>query len=133
MIYIESSTRKPYYKLSSYIEYKARWQGIPVLKVNEAYTSQICSRCGQKGLRVRGLFTCPYCGLNLNADYNGARNILKRALDKLHAEPLSSAGAWLTQPELLAEEKPMNETREESPGFSLGECQKGNLVYGSPI
>jgi len=95
----------PYYKLSKYIEYKARWQGIPVLKVNEAYTSQLCSRCGQKGLRVRGLFTCPHCGLNLNADYNGARNILKRALGKLHAEPLSSVGAGLTQPELLAEAK----------------------------
>jgi putative transposase len=83
----------PYHKLSNYIEYKATWLGIPVLKVNEAYTSQICSRCGQKGLRVRGLFTCPHCGLNLNADYNGARNILKRALGKLHAEPLSSVGA----------------------------------------
>jgi putative transposase len=95
----------PYYKLSSYIEYKARWQGIPVLKVNEAYTSQICSRCGRKGSRVRGLFKCPHCGLNLNADYNGARNILKRALGKLREEPLSSAGAGLTPPELLAEAK----------------------------
>ena len=95
----------PYYKLASFIEYKARWLGIPVLEISEAYTSQICSRCGQKGSRVRGLFTCPHCGLNLNADYNGARNILKRALGKLHKEPLSSAGAGLTQPELLAEAK----------------------------
>jgi len=95
----------PYRKLVSFIEYKANWQGIPVLEISEAYTSQICSRCGQKGSRVRGLFKCPHCGLNLNADYNGARNILKRALGKLHAEPLSSAGAGLTQPELLAEAK----------------------------
>jgi putative transposase len=95
----------PYFKLVSFIKYKANWQGIPVLKINEAYTSQICSRCGQRGLRVRGLFKCPHCGLNLNADYNGAKNILKRALGKLHAEPLSSAGASLTMPELLAEAK----------------------------
>jgi putative transposase len=95
----------PYRKLVSFIEYKANWQGIPVLEISEAYTSQICSRCGQKGSRVRGLFTCPHCGLNLSADYNGARNILKRALGKLHAEPLLSAGAGLTQPELLAEAK----------------------------
>jgi len=95
----------PYYKLASFIEYKARWLGIPVLEISEAYTSQMCSRCGKRGLRVRGLFTCPHCGLNLNADYNGARNILKRALGKLHDEPLSSAGACLTMPELLAEAK----------------------------
>jgi putative transposase len=93
----------PYHKLFSFIEYKANWQGIPVLNVSEAYTSQTCSRCGEKGLRVRGLFQCPHCGLNLNADYNGARNILKRALGKLHAEPLLSVGVGLTQPELLAE------------------------------
>ncbi|MGQ9468268.1 MAG: zinc ribbon domain-containing protein [Nitrososphaerales archaeon] len=70
----------PYHKLASFIEYKAQWQGIPVLKVSEAYTSTACSRCGCRGLRVKGLFNCPHCGLNLNADRNRARNILKRAL-----------------------------------------------------
>ncbi|MEM2896087.1 MAG: transposase [Candidatus Bathyarchaeia archaeon] len=69
----------PYYKLSSYIKYKAEWLGIPVLTVSEAYTSQTCSRCGSRGLRARGLFQCPACSLSLNADYNGARNIMKRA------------------------------------------------------
>jgi len=83
----------PYYKLASFIEYKAQWQGIPVLKVSEAYTSQRCSNCGQRGLRVRGLFSCPHCGLNLNTDWNGARNILKRALGHV-----SSVGAGLTPP-----------------------------------
>lgn len=91
----------PYHKLASFIEYKASWQGILILKVSEAYTSKTCSQCGEEGLRVRGLFQCPNCGLNLNADYNGARNILKRALGKLHAEPLSSVGAGLTQPRTL--------------------------------
>lgn len=88
----------PYHKLLSFIEYKASWLGRSVLKVNEAYTSQTCSRCGTKGLRVRGLFQCPHCGLNLNADYNGAKNILQRAIGTLHTEPLSMVGAGLTQP-----------------------------------
>ena len=35
----------PYYKLAFFIEYKANWSGIPILKVNEAYTSQTCSIC----------------------------------------------------------------------------------------
>lgn len=69
----------PYRRLSSYIEYKAKWLGIPVLKVSEAYTSQTCSICGGKGVRHNGLFKC-LCGAKLNADYNGAKNIMKRAL-----------------------------------------------------
>jgi len=68
----------PYHKLSNYIEYKATWLGIPVLKVNEAYTSQTCSICGGRGFRHNGLFKCS-CGAELNADYNGAKNIMKRA------------------------------------------------------
>lgn len=69
----------PFHKLSKYVEYKAKWLGIPVLKVSEAYTSQTCSICGRKGMRRNGLFKCS-CGAKLNADYNGAKNIMKRAL-----------------------------------------------------
>lgn len=68
----------PYYKLASFIKYKASWQGIPILKVSEAYTSQTCSICGERGFRRNGLFKCS-CGAELNADYNGAKNIMKRA------------------------------------------------------
>lgn len=91
----------PYHKLTSFIEYKANWLGIPVLKINEAHTSQICSRCGHRGLRVGGLFQCPQCGLNINSDWNGAKNIMKRAFGKLQDEPLSNAGADLTLPRTL--------------------------------
>ena len=70
----------PYYKLSRCIEYKANWLGIPVITVNEVYTSQTCSICGRRGTRHNGLFKCS-CGAKLNADYNGARNILKRAIE----------------------------------------------------
>jgi len=86
----------PYYKLVSLIEYKANWQGIPILEINEAYTSQTCSRCGSRGLRVRGLFRCSNCGLDLNADWNGAKNILKRGIGELKRQ--SMLGAGLTQP-----------------------------------
>jgi putative transposase len=95
----------PFYKLVSFIEYKAAWQGVPVMKINEAYTSVTCSRCGSRGARVRGLFRCPECGCSLNADLNGARNILKRALGKSQQGPLSGAGACLAMPELLSEAK----------------------------
>jgi IS605 OrfB family transposase len=72
----------PYYKLTKYIEYKANWQGIKVIKINEKGTSHICSRCGSEGKRVKqGLFVCKNCGYKVNADYNGAKNILKRFED----------------------------------------------------
>jgi IS605 OrfB family transposase len=60
------------YKLAFFIEYKAQWHGIPILKVSEAYTSQTCSICGGKGERNNGSFACS-CGAKKNADYNGAK------------------------------------------------------------
>jgi putative transposase len=83
----------PYYRLSQFIEYKAKWLGIKVINVNERNTSKTCHRCGMKGLRVGSLFKCLNCRYQCNADYNGAANILKRAIGYM---PI--AGAALTQP-----------------------------------
>ncbi|KXB05775.1 hypothetical protein AKJ49_00045 [candidate division MSBL1 archaeon SCGC-AAA382A03] len=70
----------PYYKFVKYLEYKANEKGIQVLKMNEHYTSQKCSRCGAAGKRAnQGLFKCPRCEYEINADYNGAKNIFQRA------------------------------------------------------
>jgi len=82
----------PYYKLSYFIEYKARWLGIKVIKVSERNTSKTCHRCGHRGLRVGSLFKCPHCGYVCNADYNGAMNILKRAMGYT---PIAGAGGAL--------------------------------------
>ncbi len=69
----------PYYKFLKYLEYKANERGIQVLKMNEHYTSQKCSRCGAKGKRPnQGTFKCPRCGYEINADFNGAKNIFQR-------------------------------------------------------
>jgi len=83
----------PYYKLSQFIEYKAKWLGIKVIKVSERNTSKLCHKCGHIGIRVGGFFKCPSCGYSSNADYNGAMNIMKRAVGYM---PM--AGAILTQP-----------------------------------
>jgi putative transposase len=53
--------------------------GIKVVRVNESHTSKTCSLCGEahEGGRVkRGLFKCPRMGKAINADLNGAINIL---------------------------------------------------------
>ncbi len=67
-----------FYKLSQYIEYKAHWEGIPVVYAGEHGTSKYCHICNTEGKRPhRGLFICPNCG-EYNADLNGAINIGKR-------------------------------------------------------
>jgi putative transposase len=89
----------PFAKLKSFIEYKAYQAGLEVISVDEAYTSQTCNRCAEKGTReTQGRFRCPHCGLDDNADKNGALNIGKRALGKFQ-RPLSEAGAVLARPE----------------------------------
>ena len=65
------------------IKYKAQGYGIEVVMVDEAYTSQTCSVCGTRDKsdrKHRGLYVCKHCGAVLNADVNGARNILFRVV-----------------------------------------------------
>ncbi|BDB98401.1 hypothetical protein SACC_14180 [Saccharolobus caldissimus] len=53
--------------------------GIKVVRVDESYTSKTCSLCGEAhedGRVKRGLFKCPRMGKVINADLNGAINIL---------------------------------------------------------
>ncbi|NYZ75662.1 IS200/IS605 family element transposase accessory protein TnpB [Candidatus Micrarchaeota archaeon] len=91
----------PFNKLSFFIEYKAHLKGIAVVKIGEEYTSKICSRCGERGKRIKqGLFKCPNCGYQANADFNGAMNILKRSL-----EHVSKDGAVAFSPEPPMTEK----------------------------
>ena len=69
-----------YYKLAQYIKYKAALAGIKVIEVSEAWTSQYCKICCQKGTRkIQGLFQRQTCGED-NADRNAAYNIAKRGL-----------------------------------------------------
>ena len=53
-------------------------QGVLVRTVNPTYTSQRCSECGWtcKSNRKGKTFSCVKCGLILDADINGSRNIV---------------------------------------------------------
>ncbi|MFU8653957.1 RNA-guided endonuclease InsQ/TnpB family protein [Methanotorris formicicus] len=75
----EKFHRIPFGKLINMITYKAEELGISVDKVDESYTSQKCSACGiikKSNRKYRGLYVCSNCGTVINADVNGARNIL---------------------------------------------------------
>jgi putative transposase len=70
----------PFNRLTLLIEYKAAWAGVPVILVDESWSSRECHVCGQDGLRpTRGRFVCPACG-EWHADLNGAMNIGSRAM-----------------------------------------------------
>ena len=77
-----------FYRLQSFIEYKAKELGIPFEKINPHYTSQECSYCGNLGTRERESFICKNkrCKKGYkrkrHADINAAFNIAKRSLQK---------------------------------------------------
>jgi len=69
-----------FYRLQSFIEYKAKKLGIPVEKVSPEFTSQDCSYCGMRGQRSREKFVCRnnQCtkrDVVRNSDVNAAFNI----------------------------------------------------------
>jgi putative transposase len=66
-----------YYEFQRQIEYKARWEGIPVIYVSARGTSAKCSKCGSRTYpnEDRTLY-CPECRTDVDRDENAARNIM---------------------------------------------------------
>lgn len=71
-----------FFQLEQFIEYKAESLGKVMLKIDPAYTSQECSKCGEVNKNSRsGLrYKCKNCGFELNSDLNAARNIANRGM-----------------------------------------------------
>lgn len=66
--------RWPYFKLRTFVVYKARRAGVPVQLVNPAYTSLTCAVHKIQGVREGRLLKCPL-GHIVDVDANGARLI----------------------------------------------------------
>jgi putative transposase len=81
----------PFRKLQSYIEYKARWAGVPIEYVSAAYTSKTCHLCGfinRKLKLTERSWLCPHCGAVLDRDLNAAINIARRG--KIRCLPMTT-------------------------------------------
>ncbi|WP_257959315.1 RNA-guided endonuclease InsQ/TnpB family protein [Bacillus sp. V3-13] len=63
-----------FYRLSQFIEYKAKLMGIKVEYVNPAYTSQTCPKCSEKNKTSGRKYKCK-CGFETHRDRVGAMNI----------------------------------------------------------
>lgn len=82
------------------LDSKAENAGCTVIRVDPAYTSQVCSGCGcivEKDLSVR-VHQCPHCGLRIDRDLNAARNIFALAFQSAWIEPSGVNAAPLLLP-----------------------------------
>ena len=72
----------PRRKLHQIIEYKAAWQGIPVVKVDPRYSSRKCPVCGRIQDSRKGTeFVCG-CGWHMDRHINASINLLQTAASK---------------------------------------------------
>lgn len=70
-------------QLGSFLEYKAKLAGVPLVTIDPRYTSQRCILCGhtERGNRKsQSIFLCKSCGYTANADHVGAGNIRLKGL-----------------------------------------------------
>jgi len=80
----------PRRKLHQIIEYKARWRGIPVFKVDPRDSSRTCPICGRiQDSRMGAEFKCE-CGWHLDKHVNASISLLQTAISKGMA-----GGLWL--------------------------------------
>ena len=70
-----------FYELQRQIEYKAKWEGVPVVYVDPSKTSSVCAICGSKIVECaeRQVY-CPKCGRLVDRDENAALNIVRAGL-----------------------------------------------------
>jgi IS605 OrfB family transposase len=85
-------------QLLGFIQYKAALRGVPVVFCDPAYTSQDCSRCGQRNKPDGKNYVCEHCGSKYHRDVGAAFNIAARgaALIGIGEFQASSRRALLT-------------------------------------
>jgi len=70
-----------YAELQRQIDYKARWEGLPVIYVRPQKTSSTCAICGSKVTEcAERKVWCPECRTLVDRDENAAKNVLARGL-----------------------------------------------------
>ncbi|MEN9260673.1 MAG: transposase, partial [Thermostichus sp. HHBFW_bins_43] len=86
-----------FYQLRLFLTYKCLREGVKLILVNPAYTSQICHQCLHihpeqgESYRQGKKFACGHCGWQGDADFNGAKNI--QSIGALVNRP---GGSWLS-------------------------------------
>jgi len=93
-----------WYKFINILEYKARFYGRKLIRVDTFYpSSKLCSVCGYKNKELKlsnRVWVCPVCKTTHNRDYNAALNLLKEGLKHVGLEqpdliPVEVAHEWI--------------------------------------
>lgn len=72
-------------QFTQYLSYKAECAGRKLIRVNPAYTSQTCNRCGHRESKKLSdrIHRCKCCGFEICRDHNAALNILALGMQSL--------------------------------------------------
>ena len=72
-------------QFANYLSYKAENAGRQVVKVNPAYTSQDCTKCGYREVKKLSdrIHHCSSCGFETDRDHNASLNILALGLQSI--------------------------------------------------
>ena len=83
----ESISECSWYEFVRQLDYKAKWYGRAVVKIDRFFpSSKTCSNCGfiKESLNLsERTWTCPKCGITHDRDMNASKNILKQGLNSL--------------------------------------------------
>jgi putative transposase len=114
----------PFRQLQAYVDYKARWAGVPLEYVSPAYTSKTCHVCGYINHKLKVTdrsWLCPNCGAKLDRDPNSAINIERRG--KIRCLGEAHPGARGTDEAVKGNETTTPILRAEAPKPSLRQVQ----------
>nr|MDO8080529.1 transposase [Candidatus Freyarchaeota archaeon] len=91
-------------KFFQLLSYKAESAGGMVVRKDPWGTTQDCSNCGRKVPKTLGerMHRCPYCGIELDRDYNASLNILYSGLGR-PAEPAETRPLQVIPASLIIE------------------------------
>ena len=66
-----------FYKFKEKLKYKCSVYGKKLYIVDESFTSKTCGSCGSMNdMKGKEVYKCKSCGLEVDRDINGSRNIL---------------------------------------------------------
>jgi len=79
-------------QFAQYLSYKAESANRTLIRINPAYTSQTCSRCGyrQKLNLSNRVYHCPCCNLALDRDLNASINVLRLGLQSFGIQSIEA-------------------------------------------
>lgn len=72
-----------YYEIHRQLKYKAARRNIPIIIADKQFpSSQICSKCGNRGYLKHRVFKCSHCGFKEDRDLNAAYNLKGLAISQ---------------------------------------------------